>query len=59
MQAEVDRSELVRCAACHAIYEQAIVPAPPAGGAACPDCGDVAWLALEVPVEETAVPVPT
>jgi hypothetical protein len=51
MQSEHDRSELVRCVGCHGLYEQ-----PPRADepAACPDCGEVGWLAPSIPIEESA-----
>jgi rRNA maturation endonuclease Nob1 len=51
----LERTELVRCLACRRVYEQH----PPADGqhdSACPHCGDLAWLALQVPVDKTSAP---
>jgi hypothetical protein len=53
MEVLLERSEIVRCLACRQVYEQR----PPANGqcdSACPHCGELAWLALQVPVEQTA-----
>ncbi|HEX9380600.1 MAG TPA: hypothetical protein VF891_03800 [Gaiellaceae bacterium] len=58
MVTELDRPELVRCVRCHAVYEQTIESAQSADGAACPRCGEDAWLACWIPVEETAAPAP-
>jgi hypothetical protein len=53
VQTEPEAAELVRCTACHCLYE----PAQPAGtaplGDGCPECGGTAWLAVRVPVDQT------
>jgi uncharacterized paraquat-inducible protein A len=56
MQGELERTDLVRCLGCHAVYEQA--QTRPDEAAACPECGDGAWLAASIPIEETAAAVP-
>jgi hypothetical protein len=53
MEVLLERSELVRCLACREVYEQR-PPAHDQRVSACPHCGDLAWLAVEVPVEKTA-----
>jgi hypothetical protein len=53
VQTEPEAAELVRCTACHCLYEPAQAPttAPLADG--CPECGGTAWLAVRVPVDQT------
>jgi len=51
VQIEPEAVELVRCTACHSLYE----PLPPRTaplGDDCPDCGGTAWLAVRVPVDQ-------
>ena len=57
MRLEEEGMGLVRCVACHAVYQQELVLTPLDGGVGCPHCGSSAWLAVQVPVEETAAPV--
>jgi len=56
MQTGLEPSELVRCLACGVVYGKPLEPADLTDGAACPECGDVGWLALSIPVDETAAP---
>jgi phage FluMu protein Com len=58
MVSQLDRPELVRCVTCHAVYEQTIASAQSEDEGACPRCGEVAWLACWIPVEEAAAPLP-
>jgi hypothetical protein len=59
MQSRLDRPELVRCLACLALYEQAVVsPESATETATCPHCGDIAWLAASIPIEESAAAAP-
>jgi hypothetical protein len=54
VQIEPEAAELVRCTACHCLYE----PAQSAGtallGDGCPECGGTAWLAVRIPVDRTS-----
>lgn len=43
--------ELVRCTACHCLYEPAQTAALVGDG--CPECGGTAWLAVRVPIDQT------
>jgi hypothetical protein len=58
MQADPEQAELVRCLACRSVYEQALTRPGFDGSATCPHCGEVAWLAAWIPVEETGAVVP-
>jgi rRNA maturation endonuclease Nob1 len=49
-----DRSELVRCIACHRLYELAFTTTGTKAETACPDCGAASWLAARIPIEESA-----
>jgi hypothetical protein len=51
---ELDQRDLVRCLGCRAVYEKPAEPNRLLHGAACPKCGELGWLALNIPVEETA-----
>jgi rRNA maturation endonuclease Nob1 len=53
MEFLLERQDLVRCLGCRRVYEQRL-PAYGRRSSACPHCGDLAWLALQVPVEKTA-----
>jgi hypothetical protein len=54
VESGADRPQLVRCVACHTVYELALPSAQSqADAAGCPDCGGVQWLADTVPVGET------
>ena len=57
MQTVLERSGLVRCLACREVYEQTDTPSRGERGAACPHCGDLGWLDVRVPVEETRPPL--
>lgn len=53
VQTEPEAVELVRCAACHCLYEPARAPRAASRGDGCPECGGTAWLAVRVPVDQT------
>jgi hypothetical protein len=52
VQIDPEAVELVRCAACHCLYEP-VQATLPAAGDGCPECGGMAWLAVRVPVDQT------
>jgi hypothetical protein len=54
VQIEPELAGLVRCTACHCLYEpvQAAGAAPLGDG--CPECGGTAWLAVRIPVDRTS-----
>jgi hypothetical protein len=54
VQIEPEAAEVVRCTACHCLYEppQAAGTAPLGDG--CLECGGTAWLAVRVPVDQTS-----
>ena len=58
MEVESERPDVVRCLSCHAVYEQAAASTRPEATATCPECGDVAWLAASIPIEESRAVVP-
>ena len=45
--------ELVRCTACHCLYEPAQTAGTALVGDGCPECGGTAWLAVRVPIDQT------
>jgi hypothetical protein len=53
VQIEPEAAELVRCTACHCLYEPLRPPRTAPLGDGCPDCGGTAWLAVPVPVDQT------
>src|SRR4029078_9898683 len=54
VQIEPEAAELVRCAACHCLYEPAQAVGTALSGDGCPECGGTAWLAVRVPVDQTS-----
>ena len=54
VQIEPEAAELVRCTACHCLYEPAQAAGAPRLGDGCPDCGGTAWLAVRIPVDRTS-----
>jgi rRNA maturation endonuclease Nob1 len=53
VQIEPEAVELVRCTACHSLYEPLRPPGTAPLGDGCPECGGTAWLAVRVPVDQT------
>jgi DNA-directed RNA polymerase subunit RPC12/RpoP len=51
-------AELVRCSACRAVYRKPLEQADVGDPAACPECGALGWLALSIPLHETALALP-
>jgi hydrogenase maturation factor HypF (carbamoyltransferase family) len=58
VETERDATELVRCLTCRAVYGKPLEQAHAADAAACPECGALGWLALNIPVHETALALP-
>ena len=59
MHADSRPSDLVRCLACHEIYEQPLRPSDSGDSeAACPSCGHLAWLAVRIPTDDTERSLP-
>jgi rRNA maturation endonuclease Nob1 len=58
MDTQPGHGALVRCSACHTIYEQPADAPGDVDRAACPHCGEPVWIAVDVPVPEPA-PRPT
>jgi phage FluMu protein Com len=54
VQIEPEAAELVRCSACHCLYEPARAAGTAPLGVGCPECGGTAWLAVRVPVDRTS-----
>ena len=54
VQTEPEAAELVRCTACHCLYEPAQAAGTAPLGDGCPECGGTAWLAVRVPVDQTS-----
>jgi NAD-dependent SIR2 family protein deacetylase len=55
---EHGHAELVRCLACRAVYEKPLEQADAVTADACPECGGLGWLAVSIPVDETALALP-
>jgi predicted RNA-binding Zn-ribbon protein involved in translation (DUF1610 family) len=56
---ECGHAELVRCLDCRTVYEKPLEQADGAAAAGpCPECGGLGWLAVSVPVHETALALP-
>jgi len=53
VQIEPEAAELVRCIACHWLYEPALAAGIARLRDGCPECGGAAWLAVRVPVDQT------
>ena len=53
VQIEPEAADLVRCIACHSLYEPALAAGIAPLGDGCPECGGTAWLAVRVPVDQT------
>lgn len=51
-------SELIRCVACHMVYEQAVLASRQEQKPACPQCGETTWVAARVPLPEAAASIP-
>jgi rRNA maturation endonuclease Nob1 len=52
MDDPIDSMIIVRCSACHVVYEQLDgLNDDPAG---CPECGETVWIAADIPVPENA-----
>lgn len=54
VQIEPEAAELVRCTACHCLYEPAQAAGTASLGDGCPECGGTAWLAVRIPVDRTS-----
>jgi rRNA maturation endonuclease Nob1 len=54
VQIEPEAAELVRCTACHCLYESAQAGGTAPLGDGCPECGGTAWLAMRIPVDRTS-----
>ena len=52
VQIDPEAKELVRCAACHRLYDPVRDPGTAPLGDGCPKCGGTAWLAARVPVDQ-------
>ena len=57
MDGPTDSRVLVRCSKCHAVYEQRRSVKGKDGRGGCPACEETVWLAVDIPVAETAEPV--
>jgi len=53
VQIDPETAELVRCTACHCLYEPLQARGTTRLEDGCPECGGTAWLAVRVPVDET------
>jgi hypothetical protein len=53
MESPTDSTPLVRCSACHAVYEQPRGLSGEDDRAGCPACDETVWIALEIPMPET------
>ena len=53
VQIELEAAEVVRCTACHCLYEPAQTAGTAPVGDGCPECGGTAWLAVRVPIDQT------
>jgi NAD-dependent SIR2 family protein deacetylase len=58
VETEHDSAEAVRCLTCGAVYEKPVEQAHTPDADACPNCGALGWLALSIPVQETALALP-
>jgi hypothetical protein len=54
VQIEPEAAELVRCTACHCLYEPAQAAGTAPLGDGCPECGGTAWLAVGIPVDQNS-----
>ena len=59
MEGQTDSTSLVRCSACHAVYEQPQGLNGDDDRAGCPACDSKVWIAPEIPLPETGEQVTT